>query len=90
MGYLKANDILPDKIIKEIQTYIDGELIYIPRKENNRKKWGSSTGVKIMLADRNHNIYADYKAGMSLDELSEKYHLVPKSIQRIILQEKKK
>lgn len=90
MGYFKANDVLPNDIIEEVQKYIDGELLYIPRKESTRKKWGSTTGVKIILADRNRDIYQDYQSGMSFDTLSEKYHLVTKSIQRIILQQKKK
>ncbi len=90
MGYFKANDILPIEIIKEIQKYIDGELVYIPRKENSRRKWGSKTEVKKILADRNHNIYQDYLSGMSFDALSDKYYLVPKSIKRIVLQQKKK
>lgn len=90
MGYFKAYDILPNEIIEEIQKYIDGELVYIPRKENTRKKWGSKTAVKTILADRNRDIYQDHQSGMSFDELSEKYYLVPKSIQRIILQQKKK
>lgn len=90
MGYFKANDILPNEIINEIQKYIDGELIYIPRKENSRKKWGSKTGIKNILADRNLDIYQDYQSGMSFEALSEKYYLVPKSIKRIILEQKKK
>jgi Mor family transcriptional regulator len=89
VGYFKANDILPNEIIEEVQKYIDGELVYIPRKENTRKKWGSKTGVKIILADRNRDIYQDYQSGMSFDALSEKYYLVPKSIKRIILHQKK-
>lgn len=90
MGYFKANDILPNEIIEEIQKYIDGELVYIPRKENSRRKWGSKTGVKKILADRNRNIYQDYLSGMSFDALSDKYYLVPRSIKRIIFQQKKK
>jgi len=89
MGYFKANDILPDEVIEEVQKYIDGELVYIPRKENKRRKWGSKTGVKTILANRNRDIYQDHQSGMSLDDLSEKYYLVPKSKTRIILQQKR-
>lgn len=89
MGYFKANDILPDEVIEEVQKYIDGELVYFPRKENKRRKWGSKTGVKTILESRNRDIYQDHQSGMSLDDLSEKYYLVPKSITRIILQQKR-
>ena len=42
MGYRKAVDVLPDDLISEIQKYIDGQMLYIPRKseehsENNTK-----------------------------------------------------
>ncbi len=90
MSYFKANDILPNEMIDEIQKYIDGALIYIPRKENSRRKWGSKTGAKNILADRNRDIYQDYQSGMSFEALSEKYYLVPKSIKRIVLQQKNK
>ncbi|AJW69194.1 hypothetical protein GMA19_01617 [Paenibacillus polymyxa E681] len=31
MNYLKATDLLPDDLLKEVQRYIQGELIYIPK-----------------------------------------------------------
>lgn len=36
MGYIKAEEILPDEIIEMIQQYVDGASIYIPRKEHKR------------------------------------------------------
>lgn len=35
MSYMNAEDVLPKVLIKEIQEYIDGQLIYIPRKNEN-------------------------------------------------------
>ena len=32
MSYIKADEVLPQNIIKIIQQYIDGENIYIPKK----------------------------------------------------------
>lgn len=40
MGYRKAVKILPPEVVALIQQYVDGEYIYIPRKEENRKSWG--------------------------------------------------
>ena len=60
MGYIKAWEILPKDIIKQIQQYIDGEVIYIPKLEENRKSWGENTNTKSELANRNKMIYADY------------------------------
>ena len=33
MGYKNAIRVLPDDLIMAIQEYIDGEYLYIPRKE---------------------------------------------------------
>jgi len=84
MGYRKAEEILPREIIELIQQYVDGESIYIPRKENNRREWGSSTRIKQELDNRNRKIYVDYVAGMTVAKLACKYYLSEKSIQRII------
>lgn len=81
---------LPASLIEEIQKYIDGEYIYIPKKANERKKWGSNTGSRDELKKRNEQIYMDYLSGITSKELSEIYYLSLKSIQRIILSEKRK
>jgi len=89
MSYRKAQDILPEEIIRLIQEYVDGENIYIPRLENNRKEWGSTTSAKKEMQIRNENIFCDYKQGLSVSGLSEKYFLSEKSIQRILCECKK-
>lgn len=33
MKYINANMILPEKLIEEIQKYIQGKYIYIPKKK---------------------------------------------------------
>ena len=90
MGYLKALEILPADIIKQIQEYVDGEAIYIPRIKESKREWGSRTNTRAILETRNKNVYEDYLAGMSLTQLAKKYFLVEKSIQRIVRQEKTK
>lgn len=88
MSYVKAVDVLPDEILSLIQNYVDGEYIYIPRKENNKKSWGENTDSRKEIRMRNSNIYEDYKQGIKVKELAEKYFLSEKSIQRIVLQKK--
>ena len=46
MSYIKADEVLPQNIIKIIQQYIDGENIYIPKKDGSRVSWGEKTGTK--------------------------------------------
>ncbi len=88
MGYLKATDVLPKDVVEEVQKYVDGELLYFPRKKNYRRKWGDTTGIKETLSVRNLSIYKDYMNGMNLKTLSDKYFLTPKSIGRIVRNEK--
>ena len=40
---MKAAEILPVEVIELIQQYVDGENIYIPRKEEKRQKWGTGS-----------------------------------------------
>jgi Mor family transcriptional regulator len=88
MSYFRAEEILPSNIIKLIQNYIDGENIYIPRKESNKKEWGSQTLIRQELSERNFSIYTDYQKGYKVSELATKYFLSEKSIQRIIRESK--
>lgn len=84
MSYKRAIYILPNDLLEQVQEYVDGEFIYIPRKSGNKKEWGTKTSTRKELQQRNMQIYEDYLAGNSLQELSEKYYLSLKSIQRII------
>lgn len=84
MSYKNAGDILPEKLLTEIQQYIDGVCLYIPRKEESKRSWGALTATKKELEARNQRIYEDYERGMLTSELAEKYYLSVKSIQRII------
>ena len=88
MGYIKAEEILPVEIIELIQQYVDGANIYIPRKQDNRTKWGTNTSYRQELCNRNHMIYRDYLEGSSVSELAKNYYLSAKSIQRIIREKK--
>jgi len=40
MSYIKAEEILPPELINEIQKYIQGTQIYIPKKQGRRLGWG--------------------------------------------------
>lgn len=89
MGYVRAEQILPEEIIHLIQQYVDGECIYIPRRLNERTEWGTKTGIRKDLETRNQDIYSDYEKGYSIEQLAYKYYLSEKSIQRIIYQMKR-
>lgn len=84
MGYRKAAEILPAEVIELIQQYVDGESIYIPRKEDHRQEWGTGTRIRQELSFRDRQIFAEYETGRRTCELAEQYCLSEKSIQRII------
>ncbi len=90
MSYMKAADVLPKELLDKIQDYVDGEYLYIPRKENSRKSWGENTDAKKEIYLRNMEIYEKYMAEMPVSRLSEIYYLSPKSIQKIIADIKRK
>ena len=89
MRYRKADQILPPELLEKVQEYVDGTILYIPKTEEHRKNWGEGTATRNELKIRNARIYSDYLAGESMKDLSSKYFLSLKSIQRIIGQEKK-
>ena len=84
MSYIKAEEILPEELIRQIQEYIDGVYIYIPRKPGTRHIWGQETAYKAELKTRNACIRQDYASGERVAALSRKYHLSEKSIRRIL------
>lgn len=88
MKYKKALDVLPTEIIKIIQEYVDGEFLYVPKKDGNHKAWGEKSGIKKALKIRNNEIYKKYLGGATINELSTEYYLSDKSIRRIITSEK--
>ena len=89
MGYKKANCILPKELLTAIQQHIDGECIYIPRKAGQRKQWGECSKNRGQLAQRNRKIFEEYRCGISVEILSSKYYLSPKTIYKILSAMKK-
>ena len=82
MSYVSAEDVLPKELIETIQQYVSGKNIYIPCKE--KKVWGSQTKTKQYYKERNHEICAKHKMGISIKMLAGEYSLSEKSVQRIL------
>lgn len=84
MSYKKAHEVLPRHLLAAVQRYVDGEYIYIPRKEENRLAWGAKTKTRESLRLRNRDILARHLAGCSAAELAEHYFLSTKAIYKIL------
>lgn len=82
MSYIRAEEVLPQKLIETIQQYVNGKAIYIPSV--GKQAWGSKTDTRMYLQERNLQIFEEYRNGLSINELAKKYSLSDKSIQRII------
>jgi len=83
MKYKKASDILPDDLLREVQKYIDGEALYIP-KGKARKKWGESSGGRTFFLQRNEEIRNKFFHKVSIEELVEEYCLSYETIRKIV------
>ena len=75
MKYVNANDILPDMLIEELQKYVQAGYIYIPVKNEQHKSWGELSGYRKELARRNKAIIEEYRRGVSIEKLADKYYL---------------
>lgn len=84
MSYIKAVQILPEDLLRQVQDYVDGAYIYIPRVAQNRGSWGSNTTLRDELARRDAAIYREHQSGCPTRALAKKYFLSEKSIQRIL------
>ncbi len=73
MKYVKAKAVLPESLITEIQKYIQGETIYIPKQETKHYKWGTRSGGRKQLDERNKAIKEAFKSGIAIHQLAEKY-----------------
>jgi Mor family transcriptional regulator len=85
MTYKNGKDILPPSLLKQLQDYIQGEIVYIPKKNKERAGWGENNGTRLIMERRNKEIYHMYKNGSTVMELIHRYHLSEDSIRKIIV-----
>jgi Mor family transcriptional regulator len=83
MKYVKA-DILPEELLKEVQKYINGVMVYVPKPQGVREGWGVNSGSRKYINQRNHEIRQRFSQGTSIDELSEQFFLSLDSIKKIV------
>lgn len=84
MNYINAEKILPERLVKEIQKYIQGGYVYIPSQPEKRKRWGENSGNREYIKNRNDDIRKRYRNGYSMKDLAEEFFLSVESIKKII------
>ncbi|MFC5529013.1 CD3324 family protein [Cohnella yongneupensis] len=80
--YKNAKDILPQSLVEEIQKYIQGGHLYIPQTQ--RKAWGTKTGIREELKERNALIVNSFQLGATVTELALRFCLSEERIRGII------
>ena len=86
MKYINAHAILPDMLVEELQKYIQGGYLYVPADQAQQKRWGEASGYRQELQQRNRRIVEEFRNGISMEELAEKYFLSVYAIRKIIYQ----
>lgn len=84
MAYVNGKDVLPEYLLKEIQKYFKGGIIYIPEAKDSRREWGSRTNTRKELKLRNNEIKYKKANGATINELMEEYFLSYDSIKKIV------
>lgn len=85
--YENGKDIFPEELLKQIQKYVSGKLVYIPQ-DGSKREWGESSGYKQYLAERNRDIKAKFHAGAGIEQLADAYYLSIESIKKIVYSKK--
>ena len=84
MSYRNAKEILPADLLEEIQRYVKGEIIYIPKQDEEKIKWGIKNGSRKKYDKRNSDIKDLKEGGMTVEELARAYYLSADSIRKIL------
>ena len=85
MRYANGKDVLPPELLAEVQKHLEGEILYIPKKDGeNRVPWGQLSGYREQMKSRNNSIIAAYRQGSTINNLMEEFCLSESSIRKII------
>ena len=87
MKYENGRDIFPEHLLKQIQKYVSGKLVYIPAN-GEKRMWGESSGYKQYLKERNRDIRLKFHDGISIEQLADEYYLSHESIKKIVYSKK--
>jgi hypothetical protein len=85
MSYLNADELLPPELLRKVQGYVQGSLVYIPREGGvKRLGWGIRSGARESLDKRNAAIRAAKAEGRRIDDLAEEFGLSPGGIRKVL------
>jgi len=88
LKYRNAKTVLPERLVRELQQYVQGQIIYVPGDDSVRAGWGESNGTREKYDSRNNEIIMLYRNGVSMEAIAGRYHLSEYSIKKIIYDSK--
>ena len=83
MAYKNAREVLPETLLRQIWKYVEGETIYIPRRQDARAAWGSLSGTRREYEERNARIRRRAEEA-SVEEVAKEFCLSVESIRKIL------
>jgi Mor family transcriptional regulator len=89
MEYKNGMELFPQSLLREIQKYVSGGLVYIPQIEAKHKEWGELSGIKAEICTRNYEIKQKFHKGVTISELAIEYCLAVETIKRIVYSKNK-
>jgi len=84
VAYKKATEVLPTHLLEEVQKYINGELLYIPKPEAQKIGWGRLSGAREQIRNRNEAMIMAYQSGKSVSDIACEYYLSEDTIRKIV------
>jgi len=83
LDYKKGAEVLPARLLEEIQEYVEGSLVYIPKK-SDKAGWGCVSGARRAIDQRNQQIILMFEQGLQIEEIAEHFHLGEDTIRKIV------
>lgn len=83
MSYKNAQELLPPDLLKDLQEYFSGGIIYVP-KTSKKAAWGELSGTRRDIDKRNQNIRRMFKTGIKVPELADTFYLSEETIKKIV------
>lgn len=88
MKYVNATNVLPEELVMELQKYIQGETLYIPKEKKAHRKWGANSGARERIEKRNERMKEAFVDGASIEELASCFFLSQETVKKIVYKKK--
>lgn len=83
MSYKNAAELLPPDLLKDLQEYFSGGIIYVP-KTSKKAAWGELSGTRRDIDLRNRDIRKMFRTGMKVCQLADTFFLSEETIKKIV------